>query len=444
MINIIMIDSLRNLSINASNGFSLIFYYVLAYVFFLIPCALIIAELASHYPKTGGVYVWMREAFSKRIALTAVWLHWIYSVLWYPTILAFIAVNTAYLIDPGLADSKIYMVSMVIGFFTIATALNIFGMKISALISTVSAIVGTIIPTLLLIGLGVFWLADNKPIAVDTSLAHWFPKNFDRNNLAFLVIVLFSVFGLEVSAVHAGSVKNPRKNYPRALLASALFIVLSLVFSSLAIAIVVPSDTLSLIGGLDQAFKIFLSTMHLSFLFPLIIASIVIGSFGNMAAWAIGPTKELMVAAEDGLLPNFFKKTNRFNSPFVILGLQAIIIFLLCGFFVAIKSFNTSYWILSDLSAQLGALFYLFFFAIGIKLHKRIVKKADCFRLSNWAMKLCCITGFSTCFIIFLLGFIPPELVKMTSLLNYEAILIGGILLFTLIPTLLLKWKISD
>ena len=154
MINVIAIDSLRNLPANAANGFSLVLLYVIASVLFLVPCILVTAELATHHPKTGGVYVWMREAFGPQWGFLTIWLQWIYNVFWYPTILSFIATNIAYLIDPALANEKIYIVPMVIGMFLIATWLNARGMKLSSIISTVCAIAGTIVPMIAIILLG--------------------------------------------------------------------------------------------------------------------------------------------------------------------------------------------------------------------------------------------------------------------------------------------------
>ena len=101
-INVIAVDSLRNLPISAEYGFSLVFFYVVAALFFFIPIALISAELATGWPKTGGIYVWVREAFGTKTAFFTIWLQWIYNIVWYPTILAFLAATITYLIDPQL------------------------------------------------------------------------------------------------------------------------------------------------------------------------------------------------------------------------------------------------------------------------------------------------------------------------------------------------------
>src|ERR1700731_126786 len=114
MINIIAVDNLRSLPIAAEYGFSLVFYYLLAGLLFFIPTALVAAELATGWPHSGGVYVWVREAFGKRIAFLTIWLQWIYNVIWYPTMMAFLAGMLAYLFDPELANNKYYMLTVIL------------------------------------------------------------------------------------------------------------------------------------------------------------------------------------------------------------------------------------------------------------------------------------------------------------------------------------------
>ena len=59
------IDSLRNLPTTALFGPTLIFFFVIAAVLFLIPTALVSAELSSTFPKSGGVYDWV--SFRKEV-----------------------------------------------------------------------------------------------------------------------------------------------------------------------------------------------------------------------------------------------------------------------------------------------------------------------------------------------------------------------------------------
>src|SRR5271154_1301725 len=109
MINVIAVDSLRAVPIGAEYGFSIVFFYILGGLLFLVPVALIAAELATGWPKSGGIYVWVREAFGPQWGFLIMWLQWLYNIFWYPTIMSFIAATLAYLIDPQLANDKLYI-----------------------------------------------------------------------------------------------------------------------------------------------------------------------------------------------------------------------------------------------------------------------------------------------------------------------------------------------
>src|SRR5579864_2973086 len=80
------IDSVRNLPVSALFGSQLVFFFILAAAMFLIPTALVSAELASNISE-GGIYQWCRLAFGERMGFLAVWLQWINNVVWFPTLL---------------------------------------------------------------------------------------------------------------------------------------------------------------------------------------------------------------------------------------------------------------------------------------------------------------------------------------------------------------------
>ena len=67
----------------------------------MIPSALAAAELSTGWPETGGIYVWVKEAFGKGPAFLAAWLLWIYNIVWYPTILSLLASTFFYMFSPS-------------------------------------------------------------------------------------------------------------------------------------------------------------------------------------------------------------------------------------------------------------------------------------------------------------------------------------------------------
>lgn len=445
MINVIAVDNLRSLPAGAEYGFSLIFFYLLAAVMFFIPTALVAAELATAWPNTGGVYVWVRTAFGKGAGLLAIWLQWIYNVVWYPTILTFIASTLAYFVDPALANNKAYVLAIVLSSWWLATWLNCLGMKASSRISTLGAIVGTIIPMAAITILGVIWLNSGKASQIVFSAKALLPDISNINNLAFLTTIIFGLMGLEMSAVHAGDVKNPKRDYPRALLWSSLLIIVTLTLASLAIAVVVPNAKLSVLTGLIDAYAVFFHSYHLTWCIPVIVALIVISSFASVSAWVIGPARGLMIALEENNIQSRWLKCNSKGMPTGLLVLQGIIVTLLTSVFVLEPTVNAAYWLLSAMTSQLAVLFYLFLFAAAIYLRYQNANTERAFRIPGGKLGMWIVAGLGsvTCIITFVLGFIPPTGVQIGKLWHFELTLVLGTVVFCLLPLViyLLKMK---
>ncbi|MFD3651782.1 amino acid permease, partial [Streptomyces cyaneofuscatus] len=116
LLTLVVVASLRSLPAMAVFGLGSITLYLIPAIFFLIPTALVAAELATGWK--GGVYIWVREALGNRWGFTAVWLQWIQNVVWYPTQLSFIAAALAFVFfDPSLSNS---------GFFTAVVILVLY------------------------------------------------------------------------------------------------------------------------------------------------------------------------------------------------------------------------------------------------------------------------------------------------------------------------------
>ncbi len=242
-----------------------------------------------------------------------------------------------------------------------------------------------------------------------------------------------------MSAVHADEVKNPAKSYPKAILISVLIILTGLIFSSLAIAMVVPLAKLNVVTGLEQAFMIFFADYHLSWMLPVIIILIVLGGIGGVATWIIGPTKGLLVAVEDGSAPAIFAKTNRPGVPVVILLLQAVIFTLVSSVFLLEPTVAGSYWVLTAMTAQLAMLFYIAMFLAAIKLRSRVKEKPSTFQIPGGKFGLWLTAGFGlfACVSAIIIGFIPPGSIDVGRLWHYELIMVSGLILLCLPPVII-------
>lgn len=439
MINVIAVDSLRTLPISAKLGASLISYYIVAALAFFIPVALVAAELATTFPEKGGIYVWVREAFGKRAGFITIWLQWIYNVVWYPTILAFIAATIAYLFEPSLANNKMYLLGTVLGLFWLFTILNCFGMRVSSIISILGASLGTILPMMIIIVLALCWMFQGKPVEIDFHT--WLPDFSSISNLSLFSVVLFGLIGIEMSAVHAEEVKNPQRDYPRALLYSTLLIISTLSLGSLAIVIVVPDKSLSVVSGLIDAYAIFFNSYNMPQMTSVIAMLIILGGISGVSAWIIGPTKGLLVSAQDGALPLYFTRTNKYGTPVAILIIQALIVTVLSTIFILFESINAAYWLLSDLCAQMALMVYVIMFAAAIKLRYSHPDKTRSYKIpgGNRAMWLVGGLGTLCCLAAMGVGFIPPSQIPIDDVFLFESFLIGGLALFVIVPWLLAR-----
>ena len=134
IMNVTAVVSLRGLPAEAEYGVSSAFYYLFAAIVFLIPTALVTAELAAMFQdKQGGVFRWVGEAFGKRAGFLAIWLQWIESTIWYPTVLTFGAVAFAFIgtndaRDMALASNKLYTLAVVLIIYWLATFISLKGL----------------------------------------------------------------------------------------------------------------------------------------------------------------------------------------------------------------------------------------------------------------------------------------------------------------------------
>ena len=435
MINVAAVLSLRNFPVMSEYGLGMIFYYSLSALFFLVPVSLVSAELATTWPVAGGVYVWVREAMGERMGFLAIWAQTVNNVFFFPTMMAFIAGTLAYCINPAYANNKIFtLVVLIVGFWGL-TLINLRGTKISGLISSFGAMAGTIIPGSLLVLLGAYWLISGRPSATPLNANQLIPHVSSLGQLVFLAGALIGMTGMEMSAVHAQEVKDPRRNYPLAILLSAVIVVGLSVFGSMAVALVIPRDSISLDAGIMEAFRFVADMLNLSWAIPILALLVAIGGVAKVSTWVAGPPKGLLATAHGGSLPPLFQKVNRQGMPVSILMLQAVMVTLFGTLFLLAPTVNTAFWILTALTVQVYLVMYLLLFAAAIILRYKYPNIKRPYRVPGgmpgiWIIG---VVGFLSSVFGFAIGFVQP----IGQTINYglfELCMVGGIVLMLAPP----------
>lgn len=443
LLNLSVMTSLRNLPIVSEYGFASSFLYLIVALIFLFPVAMVSAELATGWARTGGIYIWVREAFGPGWGFFAVWMQWIHSVPWFPAILSFSASALAYLINPSLAENKLYLLFFVLGGFWGFTLFNYFGLKISSWFSALGVISGTVIPGILLICLGIFWVVSGNPTQIDFSIKTLVPDFHKIQNLVFLTGLFLAFGGLEVSAAHAREVEDPQKTFPRAIALSAVIALLIYSLGAISIAIIIPREKISLVSGLMESFQLFLGYFHLSGLMIPLGIMIIYGAIGEMNAWVIGPVRSLHATSKHGDLPPVFQKLNRHKIPYNLLTFQAVIVTISSLVFLYMPSASSAFWILSVMAIQMYLIMYILMFLAAIKLRYSHPHIERTYRVPYHApgIWIAGSLGILSSLFAFFMGFIPPEQFPIGNPYLYESILIGGLLIMCLIPYLIYKGK---
>ena len=145
LISLAAVLTLRGFPSVAEYGWSSIAFYLMGTLFFFLPLALVAAELATGWPRAGGLYAWVKQAFGDRSGFLAVWFEWVENIVWFPTVLSFVAATLAYVIDPSLASDKLYLVIAMLTIFWGLTLANFFGMKWTARLNNPGVIAGTLL-----------------------------------------------------------------------------------------------------------------------------------------------------------------------------------------------------------------------------------------------------------------------------------------------------------
>jgi amino acid transporter len=344
MLTAAAVVSLRGLPMMAKEQLTLFVYIAFATFIFLIPAALVSAELGGAFgDKGGGVYTWVKEAFGSRWGFVAIWLQWIQNVVWYPTVLAFSAAAIAYVVGrPELANSGTFVGIFCIAAYWAATFVSLRGVDAIAKVTSWTFLVGTVLPGVIIMILAVIWILQGNPVAVLHPVAsdagsvmsmtgghphpRYFPHISGMGDIAFLAGIILLFAGVEVHAVHANEMAAPKRQFPIAILIASIVIILLFTLGSFAVATVLPNQDINLQEGLMKAFQQIFTRFGIGWATPIVCLLLAFGGIGGVMSWISGPSRGLLWTAQEGEIPPVLAKTNKHGVQVNILIVQGVIV----------------------------------------------------------------------------------------------------------------------
>ncbi|MFN2563722.1 MAG: amino acid permease [Gemmatimonadaceae bacterium] len=285
--------------------------------------ALVTAELASAFPRTGGVYVFLSEAFSPLVGFL-----WCWAMFWsmHTGIIAALAMVFAryvgYFVPLGDGGLRLVAIAAIVGLSAINYASVRQG---SALQTTLTVIkVGAIA---LVIALGAAYALGALPGVAGEATART-TADIGRGAIpswgAFVtatVAALFAYGGWHMVTYAAGETVDPTRTIPRALLVGTLVVTACYVGVNAAYVAVLPLQT---VVSSTRVAADFADAVLGAGGAALLSALVIVSTLGSMTGIVLAGPRAYLSAAEDGLLPRWIGAVHpRFRTPHLAIAAQA-------------------------------------------------------------------------------------------------------------------------
>lgn len=171
-----------------------------------------------------------------------------------------------------------------------------------------------------------------------------------------LNVTLWAFIGVETAAVAAGVVENPKKNVPIATVGGVLIAAVAYVFSTTAIMGMIPNAALQVSSApFADAVKLALGPVGGA----IVSFCAAAGCLGSLGGWTLVVGQTAKAAADDGLFPKIFGRTNHRGVPslglLIVAGLMSAIVI-----FTVSPSASKQFGLISSISVIMTLLPYLY------------------------------------------------------------------------------------
>ena len=381
-------------------------YWILGFITFLIPGAIVTGQLGLMFPGEGSIYVWTTKAFGNFLGFLAGF------CAWWPGILVLIVAGDAVvtfiqslgslyhlplLSDPGSIGLVIILI------ITISFLLSVLRFRLTQnLVNMIFLAYGSAI---VLIGVaGVLWLLAGHGSNTDLSLqtGKW---GLNSSNYTFYGTVVLALLGIEVPLNMGVEIKDT-SSITRYLLWGSVVVMVAYLIATFGVMIAVPAGSQSNLSAVVEAIHIgfgplglFLATVANLFLigFFVFVSTVYNYSFARL----------IFVSGLDRRLPIVMSKINGNKVPWIavlvqsaIAALLAALIFILAPFVFPTGEFSSMevstiiYDILQAAIAVIWCISMVILFIDVISIRQKFQDAFARIRLApDWVFYLCSITG---------------------------------------------------
>ena len=289
-------------------GQNSMFIYIFA-TLLVLSILLCFAEVGSMFDKNGGAYLYSKKAFGDFIGFEVGTMSWVIRIISWSTLAVGFATALGSFWPESATEYKGYIAAILV---TLLSINSLFGIKSTKIMNNVITI-AKLVPLIVFIIVGIFFI---KFVNIVPS------GNVVNSSMGPAIILVFYAFtGFESFIVASGEMENPKKNLPVALITT--------IFICAIIYILIQIVCMGILG--DRLFENSIPIADASSVFlgnygkVFISVATLISIFGINIGSSIVTPKCGSARAEEGSLPAFIGKTNKYGAPYV-----AIIISLIC------------------------------------------------------------------------------------------------------------------
>jgi APA family basic amino acid/polyamine antiporter len=308
--------------------------------------ALTFGELGSLFPKAGGIYVFLKEAYGGWLGFLY---GWAYLLVITSGSIAVLSLAFTYYLSFFIPLGETAKIMVSVSVIVAVTTLNIFRAKFGEIFSNIFTGL-KLLGILIIIGTGIFF--GNSGLSFNNfSIGFGSGSNLSGFGVA-LVGVLFSYGGWQHTSFLAGETKNPSRNVPVAMITGALIVIVIYLLVNVSYMLLLP------VGKIAGSQKV--AAEAISNVFPfgamLVAGIIAISTLGTIGIYTLSAPRIYYAMADDGL---FFKKIAdvhpKFRTPVNAIIAQSgwsIVLLLFWGTFEDLITYTVSVeWIFFTLAA---------------------------------------------------------------------------------------------
>ncbi len=277
--------------------------------------ALTFSELGGMFPKSGGVYVYLKEAYGELAGFLYGWV--ILLVINTGALAGLCAAFAEYLkiFVPGMSEGAKTGIAAIT--MLVLTGINIFGVNVSQGLSNFFTTLKLLAIAAIIVAGFVFF--DSAKVPLDFSLGENLPPNLATAMLTGLIGVLFSVGGWHHASYVAGEALDAPRTVPRAMFLGVLIVTGMYMLVNLAYMLLLPLEAIASTRTVAGD--------AIATLAPwggkAVAVAIALSIFGTISIYTMSAPRIYYAMAEDGI---FFKQLAwvhpRWRTPVVAMLVQ--------------------------------------------------------------------------------------------------------------------------